>query len=87
VTLSMLYVERARTHMPLVCTVISLLVLAVFVALSFTSWLIETNTSIPAVQETKSVHVPQTSGSATNVSVVESDPYGMDPWVMHGREF
>lgn len=88
VTLAMLYIDRARTRMPQVCTVISLLVLTVFVALCFTSWLIETNTSAPVLQGEKSVHVPQTNTSATNVSVAEPpDPYASDPWVWHGREF
>jgi hypothetical protein len=88
VTLAMLHVDRARTRMPLVCTVISLLVLTVFVALSFTSWLLETNSTTPDLQGAKSVHVPQSNTSATNVSTAEPpDPYGTESWIMHGREF
>lgn len=86
-TLSMLHVDCARTRMPLVCTFISMLVLAVFVALCSTSNLIKANTSGSELQNAKSLPVPQTTASATNVSVVDPDPYGMDPWVMHGREF
>ncbi|HRI63186.1 MAG TPA: hypothetical protein PK156_03085 [Polyangium sp.] len=81
-TQTMLHIEGARTRMPLVCTVISLLVLAVFVTLSFLSWVIETNATVPEVQ------VPQTNTSATNVSVAQPpDPYETDSWVRHGREF
>ena len=87
-TLAMLYVDRARTRMPLVCTVISLLVLTVFVALSFVSWLLEANTTAPDLQGAKSVHVPQSNTSATNVSAAEPpDPYADESWVRHGREF
>jgi hypothetical protein len=88
VTLAMLHIDRARTRMPLVCSVISLLVLTVFVALGFTSWLLETNDSAPAVQDAKSAPVPELNPSATNVSTAESpDPDATDSWVMHGREF
>lgn len=86
-TLSMLQVDCARTRMPLVCTVISMLVLAVFVALCSTSELIKINASGADLQNAKSAPVPQTAGSATNVSIADSDPYGADPWIMHGREF
>lgn len=86
-TLSMLHVDCARTRMPLVCTVISMLVLAVFVALCSTSELIKVNASGADLQNAKSVPVPQTNSSATNVSIADSDPYGADPWIMHGREF
>jgi hypothetical protein len=88
VTLANLHVDNARTRMPLVCTVISMLVLTVFVALSFVSWLLETNTTAPDLPGAKSVHVPQSNTSATNVSVTEPpDPDGTESWVMHGREF
>jgi hypothetical protein len=87
VTLSMLHVDCARTRMPLVCTFISMLVLAVFVALCSTSQLIKPNASGSELQNAKPVAAPQATASATNVSLVDSDPYGMDPWVMHGREF
>lgn len=86
-TLSMLQVDCARTRMPLVCTVISMLVLAVFVALCSTSELIKINASGADLQNAKSSPVPQLAGSVTNVSIAESDPYGADPWIMHGREF
>jgi len=87
-TLAMLHVDRAQTRMPLVCSVISLLVLAVFTALCTVSWLIETNAVVPDLQDAKSVHVPQSDTSATNVSAVEPpDPYGTESWVRHGREF
>jgi hypothetical protein len=81
VTQAMLYVDGARTRMPLVCTVISLLVLTVFVALCFMSWLIETTASAP-------VNVPQSNTSATSVSAAQPpDPYETESWVRHGREF
>ncbi len=87
-TLAMLHVDCARTRMPLVCTVISLLVLTVFVALCFTSWLLETNTSALDLQGAKSVHVPQSNTSATSVSSAEPpDPYATESWVRYGREF
>jgi hypothetical protein len=88
VTLAMLHIDRARTRMPLVCSVISLLVLTVFAALSYMSWLVETYGSGSDLQGAKSVHVPQTNTSATNVSEAKApDPYENEPWVMHGREF
>lgn len=87
-TLAMLHIEGARTRMPLVCTVISLLVLAVFGALGFTSWLLETNGSIPDLQGAESVHVPPLNTTATNVSEVDlQDRYATESWVRHGREF
>ena len=86
--MAMLYVDRARTRMPLVCSVISLLVLTVFVALGFTSWLIDKNASDAALQRANSVQVPQTDASAKAVSVEDSsDRYATESWVRHGREF
>lgn len=88
VTLAMLHVDRARTRMPMVCTVISLLVLAVFVALCFVSWLLETNSQAPDLQGAKSVHVPHSMTSAMNASKAEPpDPYASEPWIRYGREF
>ncbi len=87
-TLAMLHVDRARTRMPLECTVIAVLVWTVFAALCFTSWLLSTNDSAPDLQDAKSMHVPQSNTSATNVSAAEPpDPYGTESWVRHGREF
>lgn len=87
-TLAMLHIDRARTRMPLVCTVISMLVLTVFVALSFVSWLIEKNASTPDLQGAKSVNVPQANPPTANASNAEDpDPYATDSWVRHGREF
>jgi hypothetical protein len=88
VTLAMLNIESARTRMPLVCTVISMLVLTVFVALSYVSWLVETNTSAREGQNAKSIQVAPTANSATNVSLVDPyDRYATESWVRHGREF
>lgn len=87
-TLAMLNIESARTRMPLVCTVISMLVLAVFVALSYVSWLIESNTSALDGQNAKSMKAPQSASSATNVTMVDPyDRYATESWVRHGREF
>jgi hypothetical protein len=85
VTQAMLHIDGARTRMPLVCTVISMLVLTVFVALSFMSWLIDTNTDL---QDAKSVPVPRSNTSATRVSAVEPpDPYESKSWGKPGRRF
>lgn len=88
VTLAMLHVDRARTRMPLVCTAISMLVLAVGGALGFASWLIETNNSAPDLQGANAAHVPQMSMQAADASDArESDSYETESWVRHGREF
>jgi hypothetical protein len=80
VSLAMLHVERARTRMPLVCTVISLLVLAVFSALCTVSWLLETNMTTQ--------HAPPSNHPATDAPDAEPpDPYATESWVRHGREF
>jgi hypothetical protein len=83
VSLEMLHVERARTRMPLACTVISLLALAVLTALCTVSWLLETNkSSITPANATHSNH------PATDASDAETpDPYATESWVRHGREF
>ena len=86
VTLAMLHIDRARTRMPLVCTVISMLVLTVFGALGFISWLLEANNMPPDLQGAKSAHVPQYNTPATDVPDA-SDPYETESWVRHGREF
>lgn len=81
-TLAMLHIDRARTRMPLVCSVISLLVLTVFVALCFVSWLIEKNVSAPEV------NVPQSNTSAKSVSSAKrSDSYATKFWGRPGRRF
>ena len=78
-SLAMLHVERARTRMPLACTVISLLVLAVFTAICTVSWLLETNTT---------AHAPALNHPATDAPDAEPpDPYATESWVRHGREF
>lgn len=87
-TLAMLHVDRARTRMPLVCTVISMLVLAVFGALGFISWLLETNASTPDLQGLRSAQMPETNIQATDVADADSsDPYATESWVRHSREF
>lgn len=94
-TLAMLHVDRARTRMPLVCTVISMLVLAVFGALGFVSWLIETNDSAPDLRRATSaqmmptqMQMAHTSDSAVDGPDAESsDSYATESWVRHGREF
>ncbi len=87
-TLAMLHVDRARTRMPLVCTVISMLVLAVFGALGFVSWLIETNDSAPDLRGATSAQMMHTSDSAVDGPDAESsDSYATESWVRHGREF
>jgi hypothetical protein len=85
VTLAMLHVDRARTRMPLVCTVISMLVLAVFGALGFVSWLIETNRSVPNLGA-QSAHVPNIPAMDAS-DAQTADPYETESWVRHGREF
>jgi hypothetical protein len=45
VTQAMLSVDRARTRMPKMCIVISVLVWSVFIAICFTSWFYATNNS------------------------------------------
>lgn len=99
-TLAMLHVDRARTRMPLVCTVISMLVLVVFGALGFVSRLIETNTSAPDFRGATSAHmlqmtqmpqmpqVPQMNASAQAGPEIEtSDLDATESWVRHAREF
>lgn len=82
-SLEMLHVERARTRMPLACTVISLLFLAVLTAICTVSWLIETN----APSKTP-VNAAQSNHSTTDASDAEApDPYATESWVRHGREF
>jgi nitrate reductase NapE component len=88
VTLAMLHIDRARTRMPLVCTAISMLVVAVVGALGFASWLIETNPSAPDFQGANAAHMPQISMPAADASDArESDPYETESWVRHSREF
>lgn len=87
VTLAMLHIDRARTRMPMVCTALSMLVLAVFGALGFISWLLETN-KVPDLQGAQSAHMPN-----SNIPVMDApdaqaaDPYETESWVRHGREF
>ncbi len=86
VTLAMLQVESARTRLPLACSMISLLVLAVFGTLATISWLIETNNTTPDMKGVNSAHLPITP--ATDVPDAEpADPYATESWVRHGREF
>lgn len=87
-TLAMLHVDRARTRMPLVCTAISMLVLAVVGSLGFASWIMETNNSAPDLQGASAVHVPQIDMSAADASDArEVESYETESWVRHGREF
>lgn len=87
-TLAMLHIDRARTRLPMGCTVFSMLVVSVFVALGFMSWLFEKNVSTLDSQGAKSVHVPQMAASAKSVANAEQpDSDETDSWVMHGREF
>lgn len=86
VTLAMLHIDRARTRMPLVCTVISMLVLALVGALGFMSWLLETNNSAPDLQGAQSARMLQTNIPASDASDA-SDPFETESWVRHGREF
>jgi hypothetical protein len=88
VTLAMLHVDRARTRMPLVCTAISMLVLAVCGALGFVSWLIETNHSAPGFQGANAAHVPQMGIQTADAPDARGDdPYETESWVKHSREF
>lgn len=77
--LAMLQVENARTRLPMFCTVISLIVLAVFTALSVISWVLETNQPNPAMQS------KQPTMDASDAA--PPDPYATESWVRHGREF
>jgi hypothetical protein len=88
VTLAMLHVDRARSRLPLACTAISMMVLAIFLALWFISWLLETNTSAPNLQEGTSTHVLRPNPPSMDVRDAEPpDPYETESWVRHGREF
>jgi hypothetical protein len=73
----MLLVDHARTRMPPVCIVISVLVWTVFAAICFTSWLLATNGSAPDFQET------QSNTSATG----RLDPDAMQERGRPGRRF
>lgn len=85
---AMLHVDSARTRMPLVCTVISVLVWTVFVAICFTSWLFSTTSSAPDLQGVKSVQIPQPNTSATTVSEAKApDPFASDWLDRPGRKF
>lgn len=93
-TLAMLHVDRARTRMPLVCTVISMLVLVAFGALGFVSRLIETNTSAPDFRGATSAQMlqirqmPLMNASAQAGSEIgTSDLDATESWVRHAREF
>ena len=77
-SLAMLHVERARTRLPLICTAISLMVLAIFTALCVVSWLLETNS--PNL-------VPPNHPAADVPDAEPPDPYATESWVRHGREF
>lgn len=85
-TLAMLHIDRARTRMPMVCTAISMLVLAVFGALGFISWLIDTNSSVPGLQGVQSAHMSQVNLPTADASDA-ADPFETESWVRHGREF
>lgn len=88
VTLAMLHVDRARTRMPLVCTAISMMFLAVFGALGFISWLFETNNGVPDLQGVQSANVPQMHLPVMDAPDARAaDPYEAESWVRHGREF
>jgi hypothetical protein len=82
VTQTMSHVDRARTRMPLVCTVISVLVWAVFAAICFTSLVFAIIDSAPDSQ------APQSNTAATNVSAPKPrDPYATESRVRPGRRF
>jgi hypothetical protein len=89
VTMAMLHVDRARSRLPLVCTVISTLVLAIVGALLFISWLLKTNNVAPDLQGVQSTHVLQTNPPATDAPDASdaSEPFESESWVRHGREF
>jgi nitrate reductase NapE component len=92
VTLAMLHIDRARTRMPLVCSVVSMLVLALVGALGFISWLLETNNSAPDFQGAQSARMLQTNIPVTDATDASdgsdgSDPFEAESWVRHGREF
>jgi nitrate reductase NapE component len=86
VTLAMMHVDGARTRMPMACTVISTLVLALVGALGFISWILETNHSSPDVQGARSVNAVQSSVPAANAPDAADSPE-TEPWIRYGREF
>jgi hypothetical protein len=86
VTLAMMHVDGARTRMPMACTVISMLVLALVGALGFISWILETNHSSPDVQGARSVNAVQSSVPAANAPDAADLPE-TEPWIRYGREF
>jgi len=84
VTQTMLHVDRARTRMPLACTVIAVLVWTVSAAICFAAWLLKTNDSGPDLQGTESMAVPQSKTS----SVAEPrDRYATESSGRPGRKF
>ena len=88
VTLAMMHVDGARTRMPMACTAISMLVLALVGALGFISWMLEASYSAHGVdvQGARSVNAVQSSVPASNAPGT-ADPPEAEPWIRYGREF
>ncbi|MBK9261480.1 MAG: hypothetical protein IPM54_16945 [Polyangiaceae bacterium] len=85
-TLAMMHVNGARTRMPMACSAISMLVLALVGALGFISWMLETNHSSPDVQEARSVKAVQSSAPTANAPDASDSPE-TEPWIRYSREF
>ncbi len=85
-TLAMLRIDSARTRLPMACTVISMLVLAMGGALGFISCMLETTNTVSQTQGTHSVSVPFSGAPDANPPDA-ADSLESDPWVRHAREF
>jgi nitrate reductase NapE component len=86
VTLAMMHVNGVRTRMPMACSAISMLVLALVGALGFISWILETNHSTPDVQGARSVNAVHSSVPAANAPDASNSPE-TEPWIRYSREF
>lgn len=76
-TQTMLPVDRARTRMPFVCTVIAVLVWTVFAGICITAWLLKSNGSASGFQ-----------GTPSNSSAAKSaEPYPIESRARPGYRF
>jgi hypothetical protein len=88
VTQTMLHVDGARTRMPLVCTVISVLVWAVFTGVCFVSCMFATIDAANHSPGANGMDVPQSNTSATNgAASKQRDPYIAESRGRPGRVF
>lgn len=90
-TVAMLHVDRARSRLPLVCTAISLMGVAVVGALVLISWLLDPSQGSLNVQNAAAAHSLSTFESNQPVAdapdAEASNSDDVEPWVRSGREF